>query len=201
MFISDVWVRMKHWVLDIVHPMPPAIDIFPGATGTVKQAIVRRVLAEVDIPGLRMCAHGDTEDEFEPAAWPNGDASEEVVGHTGCLAVCRYVGRLWRLYPVHPVNAMIVDSSLERLSRLLVDLEEYDGDTELLRLRVGVCMQILEDHMEEDAEWLENMNTSSLADVCWAGAFSWVSNRMELFPEDTRDQFPKLEEWWRRMSA
>ena len=36
----------------------------------------------------------------------------------GCMTVCRYLGREWRLLPINPVGAALVDEALELLQQL-----------------------------------------------------------------------------------
>ena len=46
---------------------------------------------------------------------------------TGPCAIVRFLGRLWRSYPVTRANALLVDSALERLHDFL-SLSESKGD-------------------------------------------------------------------------
>lgn len=203
MWLSLLWTYLKHFVLDLVHPLPPAVDLFQGAPGTVEHSIVRRVVSCTELPKLTIRAHGEDDEEDAtgsrlPAVWPDGDFEAGGVPSTGCFAVSRYIGRLWRLYPVNPQNALAIDSSLDLLARFIADVDDCD-QTEV-RKHVRTYMKILERRMSvHDEDWMENMSSQSLADLAWAGAFEWASQSDDLFAEGSDMEFPRMGLWWEMM--
>jgi hypothetical protein len=196
---------LKHWVLDLAHPLPRTLDVFAGWPGSVERAVVLRVASVVgDGITLRWQTTGEGFDEDlllqHPVVWPHADAHEGGVGHTGMLAVCRYLGRLWRLYPTDPANALAIDSALDLLQRFCGAARHAD---EALLPVLRAFLRALEDRMElHDSVWLEAMGCASLADLCWAAAYEWAcvktrSSPLEAAGEDETVEFPRLAAWWR----
>lgn len=151
---------LKHPLLDYLHPPPARLRLDAG-TG-VRRAIVERVLAETDLAVERRDS-----DAAEPCLWIDDDAPLH-----GWAAVCRYLGRLWRLHPVHPANAAHVDSALEILQELVARLHGAGPDA-----FIATAIRTLDARLActPEGPWLEGMADPTVADVCWAGALEWLA--------------------------
>ena len=139
---------------------------------------------------------------------------------TGCLSVARYMGRLYRIYPLDPQNALLVDSILERLVQFQTPFMYYDKpqplgldcvpDTYVDWLRtvhVPRALKEFEDlqqahgvSCESDRVWLAGMDSTSLADLCWAAAFNWSAKQGHL-DDDALDDLPIMREWCDELSV
>lgn len=180
--------RAKHYVLDHAHPLPASVRVFAGPPGSLERCIVRGVLGVVDVPGLVECGAA-------AASLPTLWIAEDDVGVHGCLAICRYLGRLWRLYPTDPVAALGVDSALEQLSGLLTSLP-LTSPAVVLAQHLTELEARFERYEEKDQRtpWLEGMDQPSLADVCWAAALRWVLYATER--DGLPDTHPRVRRWW-----
>lgn len=171
--------EIKHWVLERAHPLPKSLEVFPGAPGSVQNAIVMRVLEEIDFDSLgidlELCV--DEENGTEPRLWV--DESEPSVD--GWMSVCRYLGRIWKLYPVHPENAAHLDTSLELL----------DGAVKKT-CRIKEALKRLEARMPADGLFLESMASMSVADLCWQAALEKMSATEDIAWADV----PSVGTWW-----
>lgn len=184
--------RVKHTVLDYAHPMPETMYVYAGAPGSLERSIVRGVLAVAPIPGLVESGPGEGENERVPMVW----VGEDGVGMPGCLAACRYLGRLWRLYPTEPTAALCVDTALDQLSDVL-EMDEQDSDD--VKEVFKVHLQLLQDRLGRypNAQHLEELDAPSLADVCWVAALRWILYKLdktELLDAD--QEFPNVAAWW-----
>lgn len=177
--------RIKHWVLKHAHPEPECITVYLG-TG-VYRSIVENVLACVNAGGIKTTDTADNDlavDASTPCAWVDGDDVPIV----GWMAVCRYLGRLGRIYPVDPLNAAHVDTWLETLAPLIIK----DGGGTL------PCLAVLEAALDsQDEPWLGGMDAPSLADACWLGALEHaVAAEVEKEDEDDGDVLSTAKLWW-----
>lgn len=186
-----MWSLLKHWILDRAHPLPTEVRVYPGVPGTLEYAVTRAVLARAPVVGLELREKGA---EAEPTVWPDGEDGEEV---TGFLAVARYLGRLWRLYPTDPRNALPVDASLDLLASFAH--EAASASPALLQDAVAACAHSLEERLG-DGPWLEGMGACSLADACWVGVFAWA-RAADAWDDDCFEQTPRLRVWWRAVQA
>jgi hypothetical protein len=167
--------RVKHWVLDWVHPRPTHLCVYKG-TG-LEGAIVTRVVEEVDLSVYDVASA-----QSSPPYIVTDDMSI-----CGTFVVCRYVGRLMRDYPVHPRNAAYVDASLDLLQRLVLQVDQKTLDD---------VMDELETHFpDEDSVWLWGFSRATVADTCWKAAFHWIlAQRTDCHVDwETR---PRLHLWW-----
>ena len=157
----------RHVVLDLAHPLPEHIEVSVGPSGSLQQYMVVYVVAAVDgIHGRVQTVEGDTvtlRDDYGSA--------------TGTLAVCRYLGRLWRLYPVDPHNALCADEWLEMLG------QRIDAS----------ALSCLEESLE-GRTFLGGFVALSIADVCWHAALCWKYGRGWEGDDET---FPNLSRWFR----
>ena len=178
---------VKHWVLDTAHPTPLKLRVFAGTPGSVDRLILCEVLSHVDIPGLEQCC--DDDDMRTPTVWTESGAC----GVTGTMAVCRYIARLWRLYPVNPENALAVDGILEKLQSFCRDLtaleEEEEEEIESIieaHLDILEChlCNLVQDRIDGDDEtlpsipWMSGLDGLTVADIAWAGCLDWVEHTL-----------------------
>lgn len=192
------WLRT--WVLNVLFPLPQEIHVYMGSPDTVEHSVVHRVMQHVmHLPGMEAHeeAPASASSLHAPAVWTG--ASTGVA--TGCLTVCRYLGRLWKLYPATPESALHVDASLELLKRLMMALMEEGGVSQMIA-HTRRALHVLEARLDEEALWLESMDQCSLADVCWAGALEWVREMSgtDVLREEAA-HFPLLNVWWDEMDV
>lgn len=186
--------RLKHALLDFVHPPPHALDVFPGTPGTIEYTITQRVLREMCDEDITINVTLQSVRIGKPAVWLPSNTQTDGDYSRGCIAVCRYLCRLARLYPVHPGNALCIDRSLDELVELInavKGLQEQD-DAYFSRFLVA-----LESRMTDDALWLEGMDALSMADLCWSGALQYickVTGKDIVVPHAS--QTPRLVRWW-----
>lgn len=176
---------LKHHILDGAHPLPERVEIFPGPPGSVERAIVQAVMAHVNI-GTE-CA--PSKGEERPTIWLDGDE----LGVHGCFAICRYLGRLWRLHPTTPQSTLAVDGMLELLAAFVKDVPASDAD---VASHVCAFLTELELRLEAhdgDAAWLESFESRTVADVCWHAALVHVMKRHQVVVTD--ETHPRVVEW------
>ena len=187
--LAAVVRHVKHWVLDAAYPPPAVIHVHAGVHG-VEHHIVSRVVCDMDVDSLVWeTASGPPRVYFE-------EMEEEV---TGCFAVCRYVGRLQRLYPTHPRNAMYVDSLLEALQEA-VHRVRHDGTTTTTDVVVR-AMASLEDTFPTDGSaWLHGFDAMTVADTCWCAFFEWcvTEGAVDDLPWHAH---PRLHMWWMQLQG
>ena len=167
-------ISIKHWILDCAHPFPKRIEVYAGSTGSVERAVLKAVVKSVDIPQLRIVYHHDS-DECRPIVWV-GDAD---MGVAGCTAVCRYLGRLWHLYPVHTENALCMDGSLDLLTSFMFPMtsEEFvlkRADAQQYLRKFANELEYRMAEKDSSDAWLEGFSSKCVVDISWYAAFSWA---------------------------
>lgn len=202
--MSTYWISwFKHWILEWIHGQPKSIDVFCGAPGTMEHAITRCVTRWCGgIPNLQEVNITFTDDTSHAQVWIN----DEREGLGGYLTVCRYLGRLWHIYPTNPSSAVLVDGLLDTLDRFVRDIvrvhtaqqgagvsTESEAISRILKTYVT---HSLEPRM---GEWLEDMDAPSLADVCWAGALKWLAFRYDVTVHALEEECPATVAWWAHM--
>ena len=187
--IRRVCTLLKPLVFDYMYPMPTSVDVFLGKTETIEHAIVAQLLEHTDnLDGLVQVSPLGNEQTYRPAIWID---NQEWPVH-GCMSICRYLGRLWRMHPTAPDGALAVDGSLELLQALVHSIT-MGSDNEFVRFVVR-----LEERFElvtvDDAPWMEGFNRPTVADVCWLGPFRYLiaNDLFELEPSI----FPHTDRWW-----
>lgn len=185
--LHRICLFFKPFILTYAHPLPRIIDVFTGKPDTMEHAIVQELLIYTDQLDGRVYKNPfNNGDNVVPAIW----IDNQVVPTYGCMAVCRYLGRLWRLYPSCPRNALAADGSLDLLQRLIY--AKHDNNNQLV-----VYMAELEERLErfdDTSTWMEGFDTLSVADVCWAGAIRYLLKK-DMFEID-KEMFPKIASWW-----
>ena len=185
MVLSWLAHSLRHPVLEQAHPLPDVLEVALGPEGSLERCIVVYVVAEVDgIDGRVRIVHD------APVALRDDDG--EVCG---TIAVCRYLGRLWRLYPINPRGALAVDGMLELLAsfclpyRILApDAPSYEHERahlDTLEARLAAS----------DTPWMESFDAPTIADVCWHAAMHWLRGR------DAAEERPHLGRWLKAMNA
>ena len=181
----------KHWVLDYAHPLPPSVRVYAPDPTDVRQRMVRDLIAYMDWSGVAYVEEGAT----EPMLWVDGD--DGVDGVDGAFAIVRYLGRLWRLHPVSPEGALLVDSTLEMLDSYVcafADGPVRDASEHAHDLVRDLCERLHGD------DYLEGFMHPTVADVC---AVSLLHHALEqndvdvLYDPKTQQNFHT---WWTRMT-
>lgn len=196
--LHRVCADTKHWVLDVAHPLPTEIRVFAGAPGSIEEAVLSRLiqtcrldhLARVPVNVSSMACAGEPDIHVT-------HASTETVA-VGFLAICRYLGRLWRLYPVHPEHALLVDSNLEILSSYTKPLR-VPMDGSVLSQHTRSALTKLDGRLSENTGevWLGDLNAPSVADHCWFAALQWIGMRIDV--SAMMQDFPDAGAWWETM--
>lgn len=190
--------HIKHWVLDHAHPIPTDLRLYPGKGGSIQRAIVQRVASAVDLPGLSVIDEGHPEGEARPCLWVGGDCSR------GYGAVCRYLGRHWRLYPTTPESALVVDALLDRLASFAGPYEcEADVSSEFSRTHLAVFARELDSTIDDPEGFLGGFGTPSIADLMWCASIAHVSNAvLKVAPPDALPEAcTNLRAWCSRMMS
>lgn len=166
---------LRHPVLDVAHPLPERLDLSLGRRGSLQQHLIVYTLAAVEgIDGrVQIVNRNSTQVTL---------ADEHGSVH-GAVAVCRYLGRLWKLYPVCPRNALSVDGFLE----LLVHPDEHDDRSFLVTL---------DTYLAVDA-FLGGFASPTIADVCWHACICWLYGR----EWEGAELFPHLSRWFQSMQT
>lgn len=188
---------LKHTVLDVAHPLPSkGITVFLGSIGSLQSAITRDVISSTDIPNLVVLTqHPDDPDDEISSVWVDDEE------HQGCFAVCRYLGRLWRLYPVTPTSALIVDSLLDLLTIFSRPFAcEKNVHVDFVREHLITYVEELDCCLTEDS-YLGDLNLLSLADVMWCASIRHVVTTYGL-EDDFYDEhaYPSFHAWWTVMT-
>ena len=175
------WLR--HHVLDIAHPLPEYVKIYPGPRSSLGQYLIVYTTAAVNSLDNRVQLL-DYECECNTTTRFDKDG---VV--RGAIPICRYLGRIWKMYPVDPRNAMTVDGLLELMPALLSasDWPEYDEGSMPERI-----LAVLEENLL-DSQWLAGFESPTIADVCWYAVCCWFQDRM------WDDTTPNATQWFQRM--
>jgi len=194
---------VKHWVLAKAHPLPDRIELETGKPGTIQHAVVLAVAHEL-LPEMQ-CIHVTTPDDTEsmdvrPIVW----IDDSDIGVYGWEPVCRYLGRLWRSYPIHPENALSVDGSLAHLNafmRSVLVAEEEDEDVEVVTHIVVSYLKEMETRQSEfdDDKWLEGFDEYTIADLCWYTALRFTMDKHDLEADDVLPSHTLMAMWFERM--
>lgn len=178
---------VRHYVLELAHPTPTYLQIYPGVPNSLHRRLVIDVVDACSIAEVELV---ETPERTRPTLWIDGDAPVE-----GCMAVCRYLGRLMRLLPVNPVSCARVDASLELLQSFVHAVtSSEEGGGEERASRVAVFASLLEDSFESHAstKHMDGFNADTLADVCWAAAWKHVVDGSDV---PSVEEYPNLRSW------
>lgn len=179
---------IRHTILDYAHPVPRSIRIYAGDVGSLHRSIVTEL---VDTCAFAQVTLVECQERTRPTIWIDNDHPV-----SGCMTVCRYLGRQWRLLPVDPVTCATVDSSLELLQAFMYPFvaEAFDEDKLYMCDHIAVFATILEDSfVYDETNHLNGFEADTLADVCWTAAWKHVMD-MEGFTLPMYD-YPNLREW------
>lgn len=213
--LTSFCLYVKHWVLDHAHPFPSTgLTVYPGVKGSLQAAITLGVTSAVAIPGMVVSSDPPDDADERTCMWIDGER------HFGYVAVCRYLGRLWRIHPVAPDSALVVDSLLDLMSTFnrpflcekmvhkefvrehliayigeldaYLEREDYLGNMEAMPLEPDAYL--------ERGGYLGNMEAMSLADVMWYSCIKHVLHTNDIhddfYDENERANFHT---WWTEM--
>lgn len=179
---------IRHTILEYAHPAPKSIRIYAGEKGSIHRSIVTEL---VDVCAFDQLTLVDCPERSRPALWIDDD-----VPVFGCMTVCRYLGRQWRLLPVNPATCATVDSSLELLQSFMHPLVADTFEEDKLRMcdHIAVFASILEDSfLYGETNHLNGFEADTLADICWSAVWKHVMD-MEGVTLPMTD-YPNLREW------
>jgi hypothetical protein len=179
---------LRHTILEYAHPAPKSIRIYAGGDGSLHKSIVTELVDTCVFEQLTLVA---CPGRSRPALWIDDDAPV-----SGCITVCRYLGRQWRLLPVDPVACATVDSSLELLQSFMYPFvaDTFDQDKLQMCDHVAVFATILDDtFLYGETNHLNGFEADTLADICWSAAWKHVMD-MEGVTLPMTD-YPNLREW------
>lgn len=162
--------RARHWVLDRAHPLPSTLVLRLPKAGI--EAAVLGTLA--DVIGLEQLTTRVDDSLTSPTLYvAHEDANCHLEGTCGTLAIARYLGRLQRLHPLDPVNALLVDVHLERLGAILGEASSIDAASRY-RTLASEMSEYLKSHVSSEGGGLSDFERATVADVCWYAALEWV---------------------------
>ena len=179
---------LRHIILQLAHPMPASIRIYPGAPESVHRDIVLHL---VDVCSFSEVELVDASERSRPTLWIEDNEPVE-----GCMTVCRYLGRHMRLLPVNPTTCATVDASLELLQSFVHPfVTAADADGGALKNHVALFASLLEDSFEShvSTRHLDGFEADTLADVCWTTAWKHVIANDAAPP--SADDYPNLHSW------
>jgi len=187
-FLQYISYSLRHTILEYAHPTPKSIRIYAGDEGSLHRSIVTEL---VDSCAFEQLTLVDCAERSRPTLWIDNDPPV-----SGCMTVCRYLGRQWRLLPVNPATCASVDSSLELLQTFMYPFVADTFDENNLQMcdHVAVFATILEDSfLHGETNHLNGFEADTLADICWSAAWKHVMD-MEDFTLPMTD-YPNLREW------
>lgn len=179
---------IRHTILEYAHPAPKSIRIFAGDEGSIHRSIVTEL---VDTCAFEQLTLVESPERSRPTLWIDDD-----VPVAGCMTVCRYLGRQWRLLPINPATCATVDSSLELLQSFMYPFvaDTFDEDKLQMCDHIAVFATILEDSfIYGETNHLNGFEADTLADICWSAAWKHVMD-MEGVTLPMSD-YPNLHEW------
>jgi hypothetical protein len=188
-FLQYVSHSVRHLVLDHAHPLPKTVRVYPGAHDSIYRSLVLGVLDTCRIPGTVVV---ESSEQHRPSMW----LEDEAKSVEGCMTVCRYFGKQWRLLPVNPATCADVDSSLELLQSFLYPIVgDLVSQPAQLSNHVATFCSLLEDTFRFDdvCHHLNGFEADTLADLCWASAWRHVIDKHQIIIDEV--EYPRLYEW------
>jgi len=187
-FLQYVSHSIRHTILEYAHPTPKSIRIYAGDEGSLHRSIVTELVDSCVFQQLTLV---ECPERSRPTLWIDDD-----VPVSGCMTVCRYLGRQWRLLPVNPTTCATVDSSLELLQSFMYPfVADTFGDDKLQMCdHLAVFATILDEtFFHGETNHLNGFDGDTLADICWSAAWKHVMD-MEGVVLPMND-YPNLREW------
>ena len=178
-FLRFFFVSIKHWFLDIVHPLPLTVTVRCSTSKTLDTVLMKAVQEMDTSRTLNVTASDHVTDMTM-------QVNKDKTFITDPISVFRYIGRLCRLYHIDPEHAAVVDSFLQ-----LVSSVKTDKDVEHAMSQLEVML-----HMSESTTpWMGNFSEKTIADWAWYATLMWA---FEKYPDvyKTLPDHPMLEEWW-----
>lgn len=187
-FLQYISHSIRHTILEYAHPAPRSIRIYAGDKGSLHRTIVTELVETCAFEQLTLV---DCPERSRPTLWIDDDLPV-----SGCMTVCRYLGRQWRLLPINPATCATVDSSLELLQSFMYPFvaDMFDEDKLQMCDHIAVFATILEDSfVHGETKHLNGFESDTLADICWSAAWKHVMD-MEGVTLPISD-YPNLHEW------
>jgi hypothetical protein len=187
-FLHYVSHSIRHTILEYAYPAPKSIRIFAGEEGSLHNSIVTDLVNSCAFEHLTLV---DCPERSRPTLW-----IDDEFAVSGCMTVCRYLGRQWRLLPINPTTCATVDSSLELLQSFMYPFiaDTFDENKLTMCDHIAIFATILEDSfVYGETDHLNGFETDTLADVCWSAAWKHV---MDMEGITLRiSEYPNLHEW------
>ena len=195
--LRSLCLYVKHWILDHAHPLPQSgLGVYPGTKGSLQASIAMGVVSAVDIPGMNIFHDYNPFDETDErtCVWIDHER------YHGCFAVCRYLGRLWKLYPVTPESALVVDSLLDLMAAFNRPfICEKTVHTDFVHDHLNAYIGELDACMDGEM-YLGNMETVSLADIMWYSCIKHVTLVHDIDEFYDKGEYERFHTWWCTMS-
>lgn len=185
--VQYVSYTIRHTVLEYAHPTPRVVRIYPGEVGSLYRAMVMGVMNVCELSHMTVV---ETPVCSRPTMWIDNEAPI-----SGCITICRYIGRHWRLLPVNPATCATVDSSLELLQSFVYPLvAETFTDSQQMGNHVAVFASLLENSFENgETDHLNGFESDTLADVCWSAV--WKHVMVDGVNNVDEEKYPNLYAW------
>ena len=200
--LQRLCVAIKHFVLDHAHPHPSSIEIFPGDKRTMDAALVTSILECTDIDNVVVLSEPKEDTEYEGALIWIKEGDKDEIEISGSFAICRYLGRLWRLNPITPSSALVVDSALESLKTFTCHLEMLGDDRAAMTYHLTSFLNdILNDELHGETIHIGGMQSMSLCDIMYRAAIQHALTTVDESLEVVLEKNPRtirLHEWWER---
>ena len=187
-FLQYISHSIRHTILEYAHPVPKSIRIYAGDEGSLHRSIVTELVESCAFEQLTLV---DCPERSRPTLWIDDDLPV-----SGCMTVCRYLGRLWRILPVNPTTCVSVDSSLELLQSFMYPFvaDTFDEDKLQMCDHIAVFATILEDTCAYgETKHLNGFESDTLADICWSAAWKHVMEKEGVTLPSS--DYPNLHEW------
>lgn len=186
MFFSIVMTVLsffKERILRIMYPLPKFLEVsVPSQTLTVFDSISKHVIDALKNELPCPCEVVVEDDDSNGIKVQIDD--EDIF--SGQSSVLRYISRLSRLYPLTPQNALVVDTSMDKLFEFCTgELQAADVEKEL---------NTLEENLSHSSAFLNDFQAATILDLAWVGAMQWFVEN-DLLPENWKSSFPHITAW------
>lgn len=181
---ADAWACVRSYLIRLLYPLPSSIEVCLGEG--VHRAMLYSLVKHVRVFGIDIVT---LRERNFPAVWING----EEEGTCGWSAVARYLGRISRLYPSTPENAIYVDGCFDMLEDFLRHIDAGDTDDAKDTLTTQFVNQ-LEDDYFADSMFIV-LDQMTVIDSCVYGALTHLKTHCPPLTE-----YPTVEKWWSVMA-
>lgn len=189
--LQRVCLAIKHTILDHAHPLPDGITVSLDDPTSVHGAMVLDVVRSTHLDCLSI-----VDGDHPPMIVVHQEGEEDVVCSEP-FAACRYIARLWKLYPTNPTSVLVVESHLERLEAFVAARDD-------LRARLVAFVTDLETRQAAvEGPHIGGMTGRTLCDVAYQSVIQTCLDRLETTFEALFDAegHPSVRAWWDEMTV